>query len=222
VIIYCITNLINGKMYIGQHIGDDLSAYWKLSYESRIRSGLRGRPHLFRAMRKYGIEKFSSKVLIRVGTKADLDYYERKLIAAWKTRSPNGYNLTDGGGGGQLGFKASPETIEKKRLAATGRKHTEEWKRMMSKRMRGNKYGLLNRNRLGHKKTDEQRAEISRNLLGNKFRAGVPHSREVKDRIRDSCKAHWEKIRAGLIPAPSAVRVRGSDGKFAKRGGVAA
>jgi hypothetical protein len=61
--------------------------------------GARPRGALSHAIKKYGPEDFKVETLVIAN---DWDYLcdlERKAIAAFNTKSPNGYNLTDGGEG---------------------------------------------------------------------------------------------------------------------------
>ena len=54
----------------------------------------------------------------------------------WISQYSNLINLTKGGDG-CIGFTHSPETINKLKLVNLGRKHTEEFKEAMSKRLKG-------------------------------------------------------------------------------------
>jgi len=65
-------------------------------------------------------------------------------------------------------------------MAFKGGKHTEEWKRKMSERTKGNKY------RLGTKQTDEWIKKISKINKGNKYRLGQKASEETKEKMRKS------------------------------------
>jgi group I intron endonuclease len=136
--VYQITNKINGKMYIGQHSGPDLQWYWMKKKGARR---LKTQQALFNAMMKYGTENFEIKPLVIVGTKQEMDYYEKGLIKALNTKGSNGYNMTEGGEG-TVGF--SPSTDVRKRIAASllgkskpnklkGVPRTEETKERISK-----------------------------------------------------------------------------------------
>lgn len=58
--IYLITNLINGKQYVGQTI---------YTAEQRFKQHLRGDLYIDKAIRKYGVENFKLEVLCRCKTK---------------------------------------------------------------------------------------------------------------------------------------------------------
>lgn len=98
--IYCITNLSNGKRYIGQTT-QTIRDRWA---QHCTRTGCRA---LARAISKYGVDAFSIREIATAESQDELNRIERFWIAHLNTLSPNGYNLTDGGGSGG---KMSDET----------------------------------------------------------------------------------------------------------------
>jgi group I intron endonuclease len=103
-IVYEIKNKINGKIYIGQHSSNELDLYW-------------GSGKLLKcAINKYGIENFERSILERCSTKDELNECERYWIKE-KNSIDNGYNLTDGGTGGDNSkfINYSNEWVEKQR-----------------------------------------------------------------------------------------------------------
>jgi len=107
--VYLITNKVNGKRYVGQHVGNCVNTYWKRKiYLAQEHYKYTRNQALSSAIRKYGPDKFEIKILVIVGSKEELDYYEIGLIKSLKSKVPFGYNLTDGGGG-SLGRSPSPE-----------------------------------------------------------------------------------------------------------------
>lgn len=99
-IIYLIRNLVNSKGYVGQTILTSRKR-WSL-HKSGARRG-EGFP-IYRAIRKYGAENFSIKVLALVDPQ-QLDDLEKKYIKDLNTHVDNGcgYNC-DEGGRGNRGF----------------------------------------------------------------------------------------------------------------------
>ena len=87
--IYKITNLINGKMYIGQSI--DIEKRWE---EHKFYSG-KENTAIQSAFKKYGISNFSFEV-IEECLREELDAKEIYWIAKYDSFN-NGYNLTQGG-----------------------------------------------------------------------------------------------------------------------------
>lgn len=100
--IYIITNIVNAKQYVG--ITKNLKYRW--SQHSKMNGSS---PYLHSAIKKHGVENF---VFSHIATAYDLDcaqHIEKILIADHNTKSPNGYNLTDGGEGVN-GLSVSDET----------------------------------------------------------------------------------------------------------------
>lgn len=116
--IYVITNNTTGKIYIGQHKGTNLRKYLqtKLSDASKHRGG---QSLLYNSMRKHPKDVWSIEPLMELETKAELDRWERLLIALYDTRNTEvGYNICRGG----EGFSG---------------KHTDEWRKNHSAMMKG-------------------------------------------------------------------------------------
>lgn len=99
--IYCYTNKINQKKYIGQtnnlerrkkqHLQDSFHCY--KGHEAAFNSAFHS------AIRKYGFENFEFKILQIVDTDNwdDVNELEKQYIQAESSMAPNGYNLTNGG-----------------------------------------------------------------------------------------------------------------------------
>lgn len=134
--IYLITNLINGKVYVGQ-TAKGLDERWA----THVRAWRKGKsPHLYAAFRKYGLASFSITLLSVCDTKEQANYQEKLWILLYNSHNPDiGYNMTDGGDGGGVftGRKHRPESIEKMRKSATGRSPSKETKEKISKTRKG-------------------------------------------------------------------------------------
>lgn len=99
-VIYCITNLINNKMYIGQTVRT-----WQERWNEHLAAGrdINNNLPLYRAMRKYGQENFSISIIENCPDNElnEKEKYWIKEKQTWIAIHPNkGYNLTDGGGNG--------------------------------------------------------------------------------------------------------------------------
>lgn len=111
---YKITNLVNGKVYIGITT-QGVVQRWR---EHICRFNLGERDHkLYKAMRKHGIENFRCETLCCAFSADDLPEIEKELIERFNSFK-RGYNSTCGDG------LASDETKEKIRQAMLGRKIT--------------------------------------------------------------------------------------------------
>lgn len=89
-IIYKITNKLNGRCYIGQ-----TSTSLKIRYNTHCNKSQN--TYIARSIRKYGKEKFSIEELARYATKEDLNNAEEYFISFYNCRIPNGYNISLGG-----------------------------------------------------------------------------------------------------------------------------
>ena len=125
--IYKITNLINGKVYIGQSI--DIEHRW---YQEKRLNGVND--HLKSAFLKYGLENFCFEILEEC-QQEELNKKECLYIKNYNSFDRNfGYNETTGGSKGhiQRGRKLSQKTREKISEAKKGKCFTEEHKKALS------------------------------------------------------------------------------------------
>ena len=152
--IYCYTNKINNKKYIGQicrknnnlksrhneHISNSYNSNRKYDYNMPFHN----------AIRKYGIENFEFEVLKICNNLDECNYWETYYIERFNTLISNneGYNLSNGGSNGStLAGKTNEEISEwKNKISKTltgkmsgennpfyGKKHTEKTKEKMKK-----------------------------------------------------------------------------------------
>jgi len=104
VIIYKITNLINGKIYVGQTrngIKERWRGHCKFSKSNMA---------ITRAIIKYGKENFKIEQIDCAKDLYELDNKEVYYIKKLNTLSPNGYNLNSGGNANKV---VSEESLEK-------------------------------------------------------------------------------------------------------------
>ena len=87
-IVYKITNLVNGKIYVGQTVR---------TLERRLKEHTEADSLIGKAIRKFGIENFSSEILETCQTKKQLNEREIFWIEKLNCKTPNGYNVKDGG-----------------------------------------------------------------------------------------------------------------------------
>lgn len=183
-VIYKITNLLNGKFYIGQDMKNDPNYFG---------SGVL----IKKAIKKYGKKNFKKEILEYCSNKEELDFKEIFYINELKAID-KGYNLSIGGTGGP-NFKNKTHGEEtKKRLKEnwgerkgkngfvhnmTGFKHSEESRKKMSK-SRKNKYKGENNPMYGKKHTEESRKKMGKPMLGeNNPMYGKKHTENTKKKI---------------------------------------
>jgi len=114
-IVYLVTNKVNGKQYVGQTVRSLSTRWHQHQLETSHVSCLRN------AIKKYGIDSFSVDILQVCETREEMSFVEMFYISFLNTKSPNGYNLTDGGEG-SLGYAPSEETREKQSKAKAGKR----------------------------------------------------------------------------------------------------
>ena len=87
-VVYKITNLLNGKLYVGQT---------RQPIEKRFLQHFYADSPLGDAMRECGIENFTIEVIEHCDTQEQLDAREKFWIRVLNCTVPNGYNRTPGG-----------------------------------------------------------------------------------------------------------------------------
>lgn len=88
-IVYCLTNLLNGKRYVGQTTRS-LDARLK-EHCSSLATGVDP------SIAAFGIRNFKAEILQTCHSREELDQAERHWIAKLNTLQPNGYNRAPGG-----------------------------------------------------------------------------------------------------------------------------
>jgi group I intron endonuclease len=133
-IVYMITNKINSKRYVGQTVQPIEARHWQHINDALVKKF----PYpLHCAIRKYGKENFSMKVLVRCDSIEELNNREAFLIKLFGTHisKGNGYNVRWGGSNSLL----STETKEKMAISATGRVKSAEERQKLSLANKGKK-----------------------------------------------------------------------------------
>lgn len=131
--VYCFTNKINSKKYIG--LTSNVQRRYKQHKSTKNRC-----PVFSNAIRKYGFESFDFLILKESLTKEDANLFEIQFIKELNSLVPNGYNRTNGGNSSS---KHSEETkikiSEKNKIyilenghSRTGKKHSKETKKLLS------------------------------------------------------------------------------------------
>jgi group I intron endonuclease len=132
-VIYCITNKLNGKKYIGQ-----TTRTVKQRFAAHMCSkGKNGCRLLNAAILKYGRDAFSVEIIDVAHSQRQLDSLEVAAIEQYRTMSRAiGYNIAPGGSGG----KQSPETITLRVSKTKGQKRSQEFCETVSKNRKGCKH----------------------------------------------------------------------------------
>lgn len=117
-IIYKMTNKINGKIYIGQTCK---------SLRKRIRDHFNdfGKSYIKYSLKKYGRDNFEVEIIDTASSKEELNQKEIYWIKQYNCRIPNGYNICAGGEGAN-GYHHSEEVKNKMSLTRKGKKQSKE------------------------------------------------------------------------------------------------
>lgn len=211
--IYKLTNISNGKIYIGKSV----NMYFRLSCHESCAKKSKGRYYFENAIIKHGWDSFKVDVMETFKNFDKGNKEHRKLILEREshfiklldsTNPKKGYNIckssTDRTGMknseetrrkmslGQMGRKHSEETKEKirqARLGTPGTPHTKEHKERMRQLNLGKKMSVESREKLrqlkvGTKLSEETKLKMSISRLGNSYALGFKHSYETKEKLK--------------------------------------
>lgn len=187
-IIYCVTNKVNGKRYIGQTTGT-LSKRWKGHISDK--TGCR----VFKiAIDKYGVENFSVCEIDRAYDKDSLNALETHYIKLYETRSRDkGYNLNPGGNSGPQ----HPETVQRRAAALRGRPLSKEHCEKLSI------------SHIGIKRSDESRKKQSESAKGIKRPRTPEHAAKLAEAMRGKKRGPQSDEHRAKIGAANKGRVLG-------------
>jgi len=183
----------NGKSYIG--ITSKTAT--KRFIDHCKKPGKRKPTAIKLAINKYGKDSVNISTLA-VGGYEYIKNLEKSAIKSYKTKSPYGYNITDGGDG-VCGLNVSSETRYKLRVANLGKKRPDHVIAKIAAGSKGRQVKQETRKKIsetltGHVVTEATREKLRAASLGKKqtpesiakmisTRIGVPRSEEVKAKI---------------------------------------
>jgi len=149
--IYCITNKINNKSYVGQSI--DTEERWKDHISDAFRkvgkTAVSKKYAIHNAIAKYSVDSFLWQVIDQYDTLDEANEAEEFYIAYFQTLAPNGYNLHPGGRNKKPSQATKDKIREKLKIVGSfvgkrgpdhpnfGTKFSEERKMEQSKRLSG-------------------------------------------------------------------------------------
>lgn len=155
--VYVLTNLINGKTYVGETL--NVRARMRQHFSSEKQA-----IHL--AIKKYGIDNFFVYVeYLKNFNKKTLQELEGQLIIKYNCLSPQGYNILSKGQD-STGYKHSDEVKLRMSELKKGKPLSDEHKRKMSEIGKGRKHSeetklKMRNSQLGHKHSKETLLKMS-------------------------------------------------------------
>lgn len=173
--IYLVTNLINGKHYVGV-----TSQGVETRFKEHLWDAHKGSKTIFHnALRKYGVENFRLEILESNISPECAGEREQYYIRAYDSYyvSRKGYNMTEGGNG-TVGYVFTDEVKQKLSEASKGRKFSAQRNEKLRQAM------------LGREIRPEWREAIRQSRLG-KYKGqdnafyGKHHSEATKQQIRE-------------------------------------
>ena len=143
----------NKKVYIGI-TGRNIKLRWCRG------SGYSYNKRMYNAILKYGWDNIEHKILYDNLNKEEAEKKEIELISQYKsTNSKYGYNIQNGGN--SIG-KMAESSKEKIRQSTLGRKHNDNFRELMKKIHKGNKYML------GRKAREDTKLKMSLSHRGER------------------------------------------------------
>ena len=172
-VIYKVTNNINGKVYIGQTVG----SLNRRKIEHICVANNKCDYYFARALRKYGVDNFKWQVICICPNIDSLNEQEKYYITLYDSMR-SGYNCTSGG----LNFRLSTETKKKISEGQSGDKGYWFGKKMSMETRKKISIALI-----GHGVREETRRKIRESHKNNGIRPlsrlGKKHTKETKEKI---------------------------------------
>ena len=196
--IYLIIDLTNWKKYVGQH---------HYHIEGQLDPNYHGSGHIIRQIYKKRPETLKEVYLKTCYTQEELDEWEKYFIFLYDTLWPNGYNLTEGGGGGV------PCEETRRKMSESKKNMSEEVRKKISESLKGKILSEEVRNKISESLKGKQFSEETRRKLSDANK-GKHHSEETKKKISDAKKGKPPHNKG--IPMSEEARKKMSDAKKGK------
>lgn len=168
--IYKTTNLINGKIYIGKHVTENLD-------DSYLGSGIK----LINSIKKYGPENFKREILYIFENEQKMNAKEVDLVTDEFCNRENTYNLAAGGHGGCIAL-GDGNPLREKTLQSIRNSFNEERSKKLSDQAKKlhaeKKIGMYNKTQSDHQKQ----------TASKRFK-GVPKNKETVAKQKKSLLA---------------------------------
>lgn len=166
--IYKTTNLINGKIYVGQEKGNN---------EQYLGSG-----KIIRyAIEKYGIENFKKDIIKKCWSIEEMNESEKYWIKALNSFSPKGYNISTGGDWGDM-FTYNPnKELIRGNMKKASQKRSKEISKFMSKFRHGRHLSIETKRKISLANTGKKHSnETKIKLCISQKRRFLDHNERLK------------------------------------------
>jgi len=177
--LYKITNIVNGKVYIGQSV--EPNRRWskhKTATRGLIKGNNKNPQFIHKAMAKHGIDNFTFNIICTCAGAEEAGLKEDELIEQYNSRDEKcGYNLIPGGK-----IKAGKDH------PWFGRNHSDKSKSLISNKMQNNKNWINSSRMSGKKHSEKTKKKLAQKLTGNS-NAFKP------DKIKTLCRSCNKEIR---------------------------
>jgi len=208
--VYSITNKVNGMQYVG------VTANVKQRFKEHCKTATHTKSYIKNAIQHYGKDNFTFDVLVIADRQYCLEL-EAKIIDAYGTLTPGGYNICGGGEGPIAALSGENHPW-------FGKKFTQEHKDKIAAKHRGQKRSeefckKIRAINTGKTISAEQRQKISQSLMGQKF---TPERREKMRQVMlgrfvsDETKRKMSEAAKALGPKSAETRLKISQTKKAQ------
>jgi len=224
--IYKITNMINGKCYIGSAI--NIKKRWE-QHRRQLNNGKHHSVYLQSSWAKHGEAAFKFETIEVVAKQHLLAFEQVYLDLFFSYERSRGYNICVTAGS-QLGMKRSDESKAKMSLAGVGRVTSDEIKLKISKAITGKSVSdktrakmsavkIGNKHGLGHRVTDEARTQLrnARIHTGKGYCFSKKYLRWRGRILTSSGKIIWKVFRTEAEAAEWISKVRDIDSSTNKQ-----
>lgn len=169
-LIYKITNIKNGKIYIGKHTT-------KNPYDDYFGSGIA----INKAIEKYGIENFTKEIIFCFTNEKEAYLKEESIVTQEFVNRKDTYNIITGGHG------FSSEDLRGEKNPMFGKSPTQETRNKISKANKGENNWMFGKRGKNHPFYEKRHTQETKDKI-SKANRGKTRSQEAKNKISNSLK----------------------------------
>lgn len=184
-VVYVITNTVDGKQYVGKTTQSLESRWQQHLSNTRRRSGFR----LYQAIRKHGSAAFTIEAVETASDEKELVRLERMWIDKLGTsRFERGYNMATSGFPGE-------EPVKRNGASPSGRRHTQAAKDRIGAAHKGKAKPVSQRVRMAAHWDEDRRDRQG----GIARRVNAAENPRLRDYLCDNCGARFHEVVRGVF-----------------------